>query len=230
MVRFRSGGGGPQDPDEATPIMHPVRMELAPHARLGRRMHAATAIAVLLVFHVSMLVIGVLNWDMPCDGANPSKLALFLVIYASIGLLFVYLLFREWMYYARLSTLPSYTNLVLLILFFILLCVAGGFLIYEVVSMRNICQVSAPLLYRWAVAAAFFFAILAVSLPPGQSPPKSRCSRGAAPLGRRRCAPAHRARRACAARASAGEPAPPSRPPASVRGEAAASQPRRRFA
>jgi len=61
MVRFRTGGGGPIDPDEATPIMHPVRMELAPHARLGRRMHAATAIFVLLIFHIAMLVVGILT-------------------------------------------------------------------------------------------------------------------------------------------------------------------------
>ena len=94
MVRFRLGGGGPIDADEATPIMHPVRMELAPHARLGRRMHAATAIFVLLIFHIAMLVVGILNWNTPCDGTNPPLLPLFLVIYASIGLLFVYLLFR----------------------------------------------------------------------------------------------------------------------------------------
>ena len=86
MVRFRSGGGGVQDPDEATPIMHPVRMELAPHARLGRRMHAMTAILVLLVFHVAMLCVGILNWMTPCDGTGPSKLALYLIIYAGIGL------------------------------------------------------------------------------------------------------------------------------------------------
>ena len=159
--RFRLGGGGPIDADEATPIMHPVRMELAPHARLGRRMHAATAIFVLLIFHIAMLVVGILNWNTPCDGTNPPLLPLFLVIYASIGLLFVYLLFREWLHYARLSSLPSYTNLFLLIVFFLLLSVAGSFLIYETVKTRYSCSETAPLLYRWSVAAAFFFAIFA---------------------------------------------------------------------
>ena len=141
--------------------MHPVRMELAPHARLGRRMHAATAIFVLLIFHIAMLVVGILNWNTPCDGTNPPLLPLFLVIYASIGLLFVYLLFREWLHYARLSSLPSYTNLFLLIVFFLLLSVAGSFLIYETVKTRYSCSETAPLLYRWSVAAAFFFAIFA---------------------------------------------------------------------
>jgi hypothetical protein len=124
-------------------------------------MHAATAIFVLLIFHIAMLVVGILNWNTPCDGTNPPLLPLFLVIYASIGLLFVYLLFREWLHYARLSSLPSYTNLFLLIVFFLLLSVAGSFLIYETVKTRYSCSETAPLLYRWSVAAAFFFAILA---------------------------------------------------------------------
>ena len=111
--------------DEATPIMHPVRMELAPHARLGRRMAASTAIFVLLVFHCSMIAVGVLNMNADCS----ENLWLFLVIYGGVGLLFVYLLFREWLYYARLSSLPSLFNLVLLIIFYACLSTAGGFLV-----------------------------------------------------------------------------------------------------
>ncbi len=120
MVQWNSSSAD----DESTPIMHPVRMELAPHARLGRRMAASTAIFVLLVFHVSMVTIGALNWNAACD----EQLWLFLVIYGGVGLLFVYLLFREWLYYARLSSLPTLANLILLIVFYALLSTAGGFL------------------------------------------------------------------------------------------------------
>lgn len=122
MVQWASRGKAATD--ESTPIMHPVRMELAPHVRLGRRVNASMAIFVLLIFHVSILAVGILNWESACEG----RLALFLIIYGGIGLLFIYLLFREWLYYARLSSLPTMTNLVLLILFYVCLCVAGGFL------------------------------------------------------------------------------------------------------
>ena len=144
--------------DEATPIMHPVRMELAPHARLGRRMAASTAIFVLLVFHVSMVTIGVLNMNSNCA----ERLWLFLVIYGGVGLLFVYLLFREWLYYARLSSLPTLANLLLLIIFYALLSTAGGLLTYYTVMTRDSCSTTAPLLYRWCEAAVIFFAILTV--------------------------------------------------------------------
>ena len=110
--------------DEVTPIMHPVRMELAPHARLGRRMAASTAIFVLLTFHCSMIAVGVLNMNANCS----EMLWMFLVIYGGVGLLFVYLLFREWLYYARLASLPSLFNLILLIIFYSCLTTAGGFL------------------------------------------------------------------------------------------------------
>ena len=136
--------------------MHPVRMELAPHARLGRRMNTSIAIFVLLVFHVSMIVVGALNWSAPCEGSLPQ----FLVFYGVAGLLFVYLLFREWLYYARLSSLPSMTNLVLLILFYVLLCVAGGLLTHSTVLFRDTCRNTAPLLYRWCFAAVLFFCIV----------------------------------------------------------------------
>ena len=36
--------------------------------------------------------------------------------------------FREWLFYARLSSLPSLSNLLLLILFYCMLLTAGGFL------------------------------------------------------------------------------------------------------
>ena len=154
MVKWNSS----MPDDEATPIMHPVRMELAPHARLGRRMAASTAIFVLLVFHVSMVTIGVLNMNSNCA----ERLWLFLVIYGGVGLLFVYLLFREWLYYARLSSLPTLANLLLLIIFYALLSTAGGLLTYYTVMTRDSCSTTAPLLYRWCEAAVIFFAILTV--------------------------------------------------------------------
>ena len=128
MVKWASGGNASKtavDPDESTPIVHPVRMELAPHARMGRRMSAAIAIFVLLVFHISMISVGALNYDAVCQG----RLALYLIIYGAVGLLFVYLLFREWLYYARLSSLPNFTNLALLIVFYIAFCVSGALLL-----------------------------------------------------------------------------------------------------
>ena len=136
--------------------MHPVRMELAPHARLGRRMSAAAAIFVLLIFHVAIVMVGVLNWNTPCD----TRLGVMLIVYGGIGLLFVYLLFREWLYYARLSSLPTVTNLLLLIVFYACLCTAGGLLSYYTVTLRASCASSAPLLYRWAQAAVLFFGII----------------------------------------------------------------------
>ena len=93
-------------------------------ARLGRRMAASTAIFTLLVFHVSMVTIGALNYDADCA----THLWLYLVIYGGVGLLFVYLLFREWLYYARLSSLPTLFDLILLIIFYALLSTAGGLL------------------------------------------------------------------------------------------------------
>ena len=158
MVGWQSGGGEADGSDESTPIMQPVRMELAPHARLGRRMSASIAIFVLLVFHVSMIVAGILNWDAPCQ----QRLALFLVVYGGIGLLFVYLLFREWLFYARLSSLPSLANLILLIVFYCCLSTAGGFLTYYTWTLRTTCSSAAPLLYRWAQAAVLFFGIIKV--------------------------------------------------------------------
>ena len=87
-------------------------------------MAASTAIFVLLVFHVSVIVMGVLNWDSDCGEA----LWIYLVAYGAVGLLFIYLLFREWLYYARPSSLPTLFNLILLIIFYALLSTAGGFL------------------------------------------------------------------------------------------------------
>ena len=156
MVRWASGGGENAPIDEATPIMHPLRMELAPHARLGRRMSTSIAIFVLLVFHISMIAVGSLNWTAPCEGSLPQ----FLIFYGAVGLLFVYLLFREWLYYAQLSSLPSMTNLVLLILFYVLLCVAGGLLTDSTIRFRDSCGEAAPLLYRWCFAAVLFFCII----------------------------------------------------------------------
>lgn len=144
--------------DEVTPIMHPVRMELAPHARLGRRMAASTAIFVLLTFHCSMIAVGVLNMNANCS----EMLWMFLVIYGGVGLLFVYLLFREWLYYARLASLPSLFNLILLIIFYSCLTTAGGFLAYYTAITQDSCGTSAPLLYRWCQAAVLFFAILTI--------------------------------------------------------------------
>ena len=136
MVKWNSSMEG----DEATPIMHPVRMELAPHARLGRRMAASTAIFVLLVFHVSMIVIGTLNMDADCG----ELLWLYLVIYGGVGLLFVYLLFREWLYYARLSSLPNLMNLVLLIVFYACLTTSGGFLAVRRAAAAAAARAPAP--------------------------------------------------------------------------------------
>ena len=142
--------------DETTPIVAPVRMELAPHARLGRRMSAAAAIFVLLIFHTAMIVTGALNWNADCE----QSLAFMLIIYGCIGLLFIYLLIREWLYFARLSSLPSCTNLILLILFYLCLCAAGAFLAYFTWTLHNACAISAPLLYLWAQAALLFFACI----------------------------------------------------------------------
>ena len=116
-------------------------------------MSAAIAIFVLLIFHVAMVTVGALNWDAPCS----ENLALFLIIYGGIGLLFVYILFREWLFYARLSSLPTATNLLLLVLFYVCLCAAGGFLTYATVVTRDECNLTAPLLYRWCSAAVLFF-------------------------------------------------------------------------
>jgi len=154
MVQWASRGKAATD--ESTPIMHPVRMELAPHVRLGRRVNASMAIFVLMIFHGSILAVGILNWESACEG----RLALFLIIYGGIGLLFVYLLFREWLYYARLSSLPTMTNLVLLIVFYVCLCVAGGFLTWSTIALEDTCRNTAPLLYRWAYAAMLFFLII----------------------------------------------------------------------
>jgi len=133
-------------------------MELAPHARLGRRVAAATAIFVLLVFHTAMIVTGALNWNADCE----QPLSITLIVYGCVGLLFIYLLVREWLYFARLSSLPSCTNLILLIIFYMCLCVAGGFLFYYVYTLHNACALSAPLLYLWAQAAVLFFACITV--------------------------------------------------------------------
>ena len=138
--------------------MHPVRMELAPHLHLGRRLSALAATFVLLVFHSAMLVVGILNWNTPCD----MKLGLLLVVYGGVGLLFVYMLFREWLYYARLTSLPTVFNLALLIVFSVVLCTAGAFLTYYTITLRASCQMSAPLLYRWAQAAVLYFVIVSL--------------------------------------------------------------------
>lgn len=121
-------------------------------------MSTVAATFVLLVFHIAMMVVGILNWNTPCD----RKLGFVLIVYGGVGLLFVYLLCREWLYYARLSSLPTIINLLLLILFFLCLCIAGGFLTYYTVTLRSSCQASAPLLYRWAQASVLFFAILSL--------------------------------------------------------------------
>lgn len=136
--------------------MHPVRMELAPHARLGRRTSAASAIFVLLIFHVTMIIVGALNWRNDCE----APLELFLIIYGGVGLTFVYILFREWLFYARLSSLPSLANLILLIVFYCCLSTAGGFLTYYTVLTHTTCGESAPLLYQWCQAAVLFFALI----------------------------------------------------------------------
>jgi len=101
-------------------------------------------------------VAGILNWEAQCKG----HLAMFLVIYGGVGLLFVYLLFREWLYYARLSSLPTLSNMLLLVLFYCLLLTAGGFLSFYTWRSHTECHVSAPLLYRWCKAAVLFFAII----------------------------------------------------------------------
>lgn len=123
-------GGGYED--ESQPIMHPVRMELAPHARLGRRVNAIFAIMILLVFHSTLLVAGLLNWDVPCE----FQLSRFLVIYGGVGLLFVYLLLREWLYYARLGSWPSTISFLLLCVFYAALCGAGVILTMYTIRSR----------------------------------------------------------------------------------------------
>ncbi|KAL1495628.1 hypothetical protein AB1Y20_016495 [Prymnesium parvum] len=141
---------------EATPIMRPVKLELAPHARLGRRVNAVFAMVVLLVFHTTLIVSGVLNWDVPCE----YHLSRFLVIYGGCGLLFVYLLLREWMFYARLGSWPSTTTFLLLCIFYAANVGAGVILTMYTIRSRDTCRITAPLLYRWCFAAALFCCIL----------------------------------------------------------------------
>jgi hypothetical protein len=157
------GATGPVD------VPHPVRLELSPHARLGRRMSALAAIFVLLVFHTAMILVAVVNWNKPPAtapalerGPCDTRLGATLVIYGGIGLCFVYLLFREWLYFARHAALPTLSNLVLLVLFYVCLCTAGGFLLYYTVTLRLSCSAEAPLLYQWAKAACLFFALITV--------------------------------------------------------------------
>lgn len=149
-------------------VPHPTQLELSPHARLGRRMKLSCAIAVLLVFHTSMILIAILHWNKPAEthpalehGPCDTRLGASLIAYGIVGLGFVYLLFREWLYFARLSALPILSNLVLLILLCTCHFVAGGFLLYYTVTLRYVCAAQSPLVYRWAMAASLFFALVA---------------------------------------------------------------------
>jgi len=144
--------------DEAQPMMQPVRMELAPHVRLGRRVNVTVAIMILLVFHTTLLVAGSLNWNVPCE----YQLSRFLVLYGAVGLSFVYLLVREWLFYSRLGSWPSTTSFLLLCVFYAALSGAGVVLTIYTIRSRDSCRLSAPLLYRWCFAAALFFVILSV--------------------------------------------------------------------
>jgi len=142
--------------EEATPIMRPVKMELAPHARLGRRVNAMFTAFILLVFHTSMIVAGLLNWDVPCE----FHLSRFLVIYGGCGLLFVYLLLREWLFYARLGSWPSTTAFLLMTIFYVCNIGSGVILAMYTFRARDTCRITAPLLYRWCFAGALFCAML----------------------------------------------------------------------
>eukprot|EP00966_Prymnesium_polylepis_P149304 3449406-Prymnesium_polylepis.1 len=155
--------------------MDPSKMELAPNARLGRRVNAVFAMAVLLVFHAALIVAGLLNRDVPCE----YNLSRFLVVYGSCGLLFVYLLLREWLYFARLGSWPSTITFLLLCVFYTANVSAGVILTMYTIRSRvcyvsphfahqgsltngahfcrqDTCRITAPLLYRWCFAAALF--------------------------------------------------------------------------
>ena len=56
---------------------------------------------IIIIVAMIGLIIGLLSLS-----GFTGRLALFLVIYGGVGLLFVYLLSRERLYYARLSSLP----------------------------------------------------------------------------------------------------------------------------
>ena len=156
----------------AAPIFttEPV-LVLAPHAQLGRRISISFSLVFLFGFHGALLVTALLNWRAPCD----RPLHVFLVAFSLVGLVASAVYFvLEVALKREPSGLPGAGEAEpawqpkMLVTGLLVAALASG--AFGAVSLASspACHLTAPILYKWSLAAVVAFGIfcsLVVAVP-----------------------------------------------------------------
>ena len=144
---------------------------LAPHAQLGRRISISFSLVFLFGFHGALLVTALLNWRAPCD----RPLHVFLVAFSLVGLVASAVYFvLEVALKREPSGLPGAGEAEpawqpkMLVTGLLVAALASG--AFGAVSLASspACHLTAPILYKWSLAAVVAFGIfcsLVVAVP-----------------------------------------------------------------
>jgi len=160
-----------QGATEATPIFVQQGIEprgpmlvLSPHAKLGRSISVSAALIFMFGFHGALFVTALLNWDVPCD--QPLQWFLLLFGLAGLGGSVAYFVLEVVFDREELPGMPDPRRggrmpklMVLLLLVVTVGCGLMGTLYLANAGPASTCHITAPIVYKWAFAAALAFCI-----------------------------------------------------------------------